>query len=161
MSDTPHYQSPLDTGLEDYSLEKREKDDKFDISALNQAELLALRTKIEAKITGTTLSELNLVKETLFQFQSAKVLQAEAGAANSDVPMNQRAQVQNSIAKILDQLGKIQMELYSSEKLKRLQAAVIKIVKQLPKPQQDTFFEQIESDFQVAEMEVDQVEQAA
>lgn len=141
--------------LQDFSLADVETNDKFDLSTMSQGELLALRAKIDGKLTGLSLSEVNLVKETLLQFQTAKSLQADANESGSDVPMNQRAQVQNSIANILTSLAKVQMELYDSERLKRLQAAVIKTVKKLPKEAQDTFFEALERDLNEAASEIE------
>lgn len=141
--------------LKSFSLQQPVKQKSHDVNAMNQDELLALRDEIEQKLEGITLSDVNLVKETMIQFKKAKKLQIDASAEDSEVPMNQRAQVQNSIANILDRLSKMQTELYDSEKLKRLQAAVIKIVKTLPKEQQDSFFEQMEIEIAQVEVEVD------
>ncbi len=139
--------------LTDYSLEVPQKVEKFDISAFDQRELLALRAKVDSKLQGLSLDEVNLVKETLLQFQAAKVLQADAADEDSGTPMNQRAQVQNSIANILSTLGKIQMELYDSEKLKRLTAATVKAVKLLSPEAQKAFFEAFQADLEQVEAE--------
>jgi hypothetical protein len=146
-----HPQAP---GLVAHSLQPVEKIDLYDISTMDEVDLLKLRDEIEQKLQGLTLADVNLVKETMIQLKKAKLLQIEATKKDSETPMNQRAQVQNSIASILDKLGKMQTELYDSEKLKRLQAAVVKVVKQLPKESQVQFFEMLEMEFAVAEAEV-------
>jgi hypothetical protein len=128
-----------------FSLQNVQKTDKFDLDLMDQAELLALRDKIDGKITGINLSEINLPKEALVQFQRAKRLQEKASEA-TDIPMNQQAQVQNSLGSVLKDLAKIQMSLYDSEYLKRLKAATVKVVQTLPKEQQDQFFELMEEE---------------
>lgn len=131
-------------GLGDFQLHSNEKKSKLDIDRLDQAGLLHLRAQIDAKIVGTSLSEVNLVKETLIQLQFAKVLQADAGKTINSVPMNQRAQVQNSIAAILDKLTRIQATLYSAEYTKRLQATLVKVLRTLPHETQVMFFEMLD-----------------
>ncbi len=145
-----------DTGmggyLDDFSLQAPvEGPETFDIEGMSQGELLALHGKIEGKLTGLTLEEVNLTRESLLQLQKAKILQAEATKKGTNVPMNQQAQVQNSIASILLTLAKVQMELYTSERHKRIQSAVVRVVKTLPKPQQDQFFTLLEQELKEAE----------
>jgi hypothetical protein len=148
---TPFVQNQ--SGLRDFSLSKTENSSKHDISALNQAELLDLHAKVEARITGLRLSEVNLEKETLLQFQRAKTLQEKANDTK-DVPVNQLAQVQNSIRTILESLGKMQMELHDSETIKRWKAALVRVVKAQPKEFQAAFFEQLDAAGQEVEQEL-------
>jgi hypothetical protein len=155
--DHPHSpEQPAKPGLlRDFSLEKTTNSSKIDLKQLDQAALLSLRAEIDSKLTGIKLSDVNLEQETLIQYQQAKVLQIEASKEDSKVPMNQRAQVQNSLANLLTTLGKIQMELHDSESLKRLKAAVIRTVKAQDKPFQDMFFELLERELDAAETEME------
>lgn len=123
----------------------------FDIEKLDEAGLLELRAKIDAKLPIKSLDDLDLVQESLRQLQMAKQLQADAAKRDAGVPMNQRAQVQNSIGSIITTLAKVQMDLYTSERIKRIQSAVVKIVKTLPKEAQERFFEMLEADLAHAE----------
>lgn len=132
-------------GLRDFSLEKTKNTSKFDIERMSQEELLLLHSKIEQRITGVKLSDINLEKETLIQFQKAKLLQEKAGESK-DVPVNQLAQVQNSIRTILESLAKMQMEIHNSEAIKRLKAAIVKIMKTQSKEVQDAFFDMLENE---------------
>lgn len=142
------------TALQDYSLAPEDNgDDALDIDDLTHDQILLLHAKLEAKIKGLDLTEVNLVRETLLQIQQAKALQIAASGNNT--PMNQRAQVQNSLAQLLVQLAKIQTTLYSSERIKRIQSSVIKVVKTLPKPEQDRFFELLEVELEEAAQETD------
>lgn len=147
-------------GLRDFSLDPEDNgsEDALKLDSLTQEELLALHAKIESRIGGLQLTEINLVKETLLQIHRAKVLQEDASKPNSGTPMNQRAQVQNSLAGLLTQLAKMQMDLYSSERIKRIQSAVIKVVKTLPQKQQDHFFDLLEIELEEAAKETDVVE---
>lgn len=140
-------------GLADFSLAKTEKTSKFDLNLMDQAELLDLHAKVEAKLTGLRLSDVNLEKETLLQFHRAKALQEKANTAN-DVPVNQLAQVQNSIRTILESLGKMQMDLHDSETMKRWKAALVRVVKKQPKAFQDEFFEMVEIEAAAVEQQL-------
>lgn len=153
MSDTN-----LSEGLQDFSLQPEDNDGAVKLDGMSKQELLDLHAKIETQLGGLALGEVNLVKETLLQIQRAKALQEAASEKSSGVPMNQRAQVQNSLANLLTQLGKIQVELYSSERIKRIQGAVVKIVRTLPKKQQDAFFDMLEVELAAAAQETDQIE---
>lgn len=139
--------------LASFSLAKTEKTPKFDISGLNQEELLELHAKVEANIVGLRLSDVNLEKEAFLAFQRAKLLQERATTTN-DVPVNQLAQVQNSLRNTLDGLAKLQTELHSSETIKRWKAALVRVLKKQPKPFQDEFFEAIEHEATVVEQEM-------
>jgi hypothetical protein len=152
-------EAPKSSGLASFSLEKVENTSKYDLNSMSQADLLALHSKVEGKLKGLRLSEVNLEKETLIQFQKAKALQEKANAA-SDVPVNQLAQVQNSIRTILESLSKMQMELHSSEEIKRWKAALIRVVKELPKETQTKFFDLLETEAQAVEQELQSTEDA-
>lgn len=148
------------TGLRSFSLKKEPVSSKTDVDSMSQEELLALRAKIDSKLTGIRLSDMNLEQETLIQYKQAKQLQLDANATGEGanaVPMNQRAQVQNSLASLLKDLAKMQMELHDSESLKRLRAAVIKVVRMQPKEFQDQFFDALDAEFQAAEAELNAV----
>lgn len=136
-------EAPKKSGLSDFSLAPSTNIDKFDLKGMNQADLLTLHAKVESKLVGIRLSEVNLEKETLIQFQRAKQLQEDA-STTTDVPMNQRAQVQNSLANLLTSLAKMQMDLHDSESIKRWKAALVRVVKELPKEQHAKFFDLID-----------------
>lgn len=145
------------TGLQDFSLQPEDNDSTVKLDAMSVQELLDLHARIESKLGGLAITEVNLVKETLLQIRRAKELQEKA-STDKGVPMNQRAQVQNSLGNMLVQLGKMQSELFNSERIKRIQQATIKVVKRMPKEYQDQFFELLEHELDVAAQETDDVE---
>lgn len=137
--------------LPDFSLQQPKKEHKQDLESMTQAELLALRDKIDEKLTGIHLKDVNLVQEVLIQLKKAKILQNKANSPGRDFPINQLAQVQNSIAKILNDLARLQNTLFDSEQRKRLQQATIKTVRAMPQEMQDKFFELYEPVLEEAE----------
>lgn len=145
--------------LQDFSLDPEDNEPGYlkIVNTLNQKELLALHSHVESKLGSLSLPEINLIKETLLQYQRAKSLQ-ELASTQGGIPMNQRAQVQNSLANQLATLAKIQSDLFNSERIKRIHSAVVKIVKTLPKPQQDEFFKMLEEEFAEAAKETDFVQ---
>ena len=90
------------------------------------------------------LHDLNLESELVLQYMAAQALQTLV-ATDDDIPANQRAQVQNSCAAALEQLAKLQGKLYTSERLKNIEQALIKAVKaHLPTEGQEAFFDAYE-----------------
>jgi hypothetical protein len=149
---------PKKTGLRSFSLGTEVKSSKIDLDKLDQKGLLELHAKVESRLVGMRLSDVNLEKETLLQFHRAKMLQEDANKSGTEVPMNQRAQVQNSLGNLLTTLAKMQMDLHDSESIKRMKAAVIKVMKEQDKAVQDRFFELLELEFERVETEMAQVE---
>lgn len=142
-------------GLQDFSLDPTENtSSKLDLNQMDQAELLALHSKIENKLTGLKLADVNLEKETLLQFQKAKVLQ-ELANTTKDVPVNQLAQVQNSIRGILESLARMQAELHDSETMKRWKASLIRVIKAQPTEFQKAFFDSLEQEAEMVEREIE------
>lgn len=142
--------------LADFSLQPQDNG-KIKVKGMTREQLLDLHAKVENELGGLGLMEVNLVKETLLQIHRAKLLQETASQAK-DAPLNQKAQVQNSLGSMLTQLAKVQIDLFNSERIKRIQGAVVKVVKTLPKPQQDQFFEMLQDELSRAARETDDVE---
>jgi hypothetical protein len=61
------------------------------------------------------------------------------GTGDGAVPMNQQAQIVNSLGSLLKSLGGLQMRMYDSERLKKLEGAIIEVMRTLPEEQQDLF----------------------
>lgn len=61
-----------------------------------------------------------------------------------DTPANQVAQVFNTISGILKEIVKMQTDLYSAERVKKLEAAMIQAIKLAPKEAQEEFFKEYE-----------------
>jgi hypothetical protein len=61
-----------------------------------------------------------------------------------DTPANQVAQVFNTISGILKEIVKMQTDLYSAERVKKLEAAMIQAIKLAPREAQEEFFREYE-----------------
>lgn len=75
--------------------------------------------------------ELDLEKELLEQYNTAKQLLHDA-SFDETIPLNQKAQAVNSATAIIGALIKTQAELYSLERIKKIEAVLIATLKQFP-----------------------------
>lgn len=115
---------------------------------------------------GTTVPEVVLPPEYLPEYGSLKNLNldselyaAYARAKNylsiiqvdKATPPNQVAQVMNTLTAILDKIVKLQTELYSAERVKKLEAAMIQAIKLAPPESQQVFLEQYQTLLKAAE----------
>jgi len=109
------------------------------LAGLGPDALLDLRGRIDAHLPALKLTDLNLETEIVIQYQQAKALLGRVIASDT-VPTNQKAQVANSCTAILDQLSKMQIRLYSSERFKAIEQVLIKALRTLPTATQEQFF---------------------
>jgi len=94
-------------------------------------DLLALRGRIDEMLPARELKDVNLERELVLQFLVTQQLQNTV-LAEEETPANQRAQVVNACAAILQTLTKLQEEVFKSERVKRLDAAVIGMLQEVP-----------------------------
>ena len=117
--------------------------DPFDFGNCDVPQLIMLRQRIEALLPARKLTDIDLETEIVLQLTQAKHLQS-AVLADSHCPANQKAQVANSCAAVLDQLIKMQVKLYDAERMKAIEQSLIKAVKTLPVEAQQMFFVEYE-----------------
>ena len=101
-------------------------------------DLLRLRADIDRRLPAKHLRDVNLERELILQHQATLELQNQV-MSDSDVPANQRAQVANAVASILQQLIKLQETVHTTERLKRIEGKLIEALNGLPKEQQESF----------------------
>lgn len=118
-------------------------EDPFDfVATLEQEQLLELRARIQARLP-MSLTDLDLESELVLQYQQGKVLLAKV-INDHGTPANQKAQVANSCAATLQSLVKMQTTLHDAERMKKLEQILIKVIRTLPKEQQEAFFQRYE-----------------
>jgi hypothetical protein len=122
---TPHTESNGNTGLENLDLYGK-KDNK------TTQPLAAYKP----------LSELNLEVELAELYGQAKAFLDNINPA--DVPANQISQVYNTINTILKEIVKTQTELHDAERSKRVEAAIIQLIKTLPIESQTPFIDELD-----------------
>ena len=138
--------------LKEHSLAKDIPAAKIDLLAgLTDEELISLRTKIDLRLQ-VDLSRINLAEEIGMQYRSAMVL-LQSIQDDKDVPANQRAQVLNSVRTTLADIIKQQKIVYSAERQKRYEAAIKKVLEQLPVESTRVFFD-LYGDYLAQEVQV-------
>ena len=111
----------------------------FRLSSMTEADRIDLRQQIDDTLT-LKLENMNLAEELALQFKQARALYADI-VNDPEVLANQKAQVLSTITSIIATITKAQAELYNAERLKKLEAAVLKALKTLPKDSQEGFFD--------------------
>jgi hypothetical protein len=110
----------------------------FDLANLDPDALLDLRAEIDQLLPVKHLKDLNMQRELVVQLLTTQRLQNSA-MKDDEVPANQKGQIASQVASILGTLGKLQIDVYSSERLKIIEGILIETIKNLPMEQQETF----------------------
>ena len=109
------------------------------LDGLDDAQLLALRRKIDVRLK-VEVKDLRLTEELGLQYRQGQVLLGSI-QDDDDTPANQKAQVYTSVSGILDKIIKQQGIVYSAERLKRFEAAFLKILQKLPPEDKEIYFD--------------------
>lgn len=109
----------------------KESKAKYIFKGLPDHELVALRDEITQLLPPLELANINLEEEMLLQLRSTRSLQNEI-IGDHEVPVNQKAQVANSVSATLVKLSELQEKLYTTERLKRIEKSLITAVSKLP-----------------------------
>lgn len=115
----------------------------FNWRTLPVEQLLIYRDEITQCLPATSLSELNLEQELLLQFHSIRALQTNV-LDDDALPLNQRAQVANSVASTLNKLVEMQSAVYSAERFKGVENAMIRTLNKLPENLAKEFLDEYE-----------------
>ena len=83
-----------------------------------------------------TSTSLNLEVELLEQYNRARKLLHEANY-NQEVPLSQKAAALNSATSIIAALIRSQAELYSLERIKKIESVLIETLKKFPEMQEE------------------------
>lgn len=102
-----------------------------DYSLLNPEELIRHYDEIKKHLPATSLKDVNLEEELLLQFHTLRKLQSGV-LGDAEFPLNQRAQVANTVGATLDRLVEAQEKVYSQERFKNLENLLVRHIKKLP-----------------------------
>lgn len=98
-------------------------------------------------MVAKTLRDINLEAELLEQYFALSKLFKDT-IHDSDVYANQKATLANSLTSLLDKIAKLQEEIYSSERVKRLETVILKTLQAVGDvPLTTRFLEQYEIAF--------------
>lgn len=115
----------------------------IDISLYNTTELYALRARIDARLPPTDINELDLEEEVVRQFMQVRDLQAQVLNGNEEA--NKKAAVINACTNALQALAKLQVELHTAERFKKIENLLIKHLKLLPVEVAESFMDQYQN----------------
>jgi hypothetical protein len=107
------------------------------LDSYSEAQLLDLRAQIDERL-GLSLQNVNMERELVAQLRVIKKVQTEV-LEEGETPANQVAQVANSVAATLTSLAKLQIDIYDSERLKKIERILIEQLKLLPTAAQNEF----------------------
>lgn len=110
---------------------------------LEDLSLKAPEEKVYLQATGGELKGLNLDGELYDRYTEAKQFLQDT-MMDPEVTPNQVAQVMNSVNSILKEIVKMQTEVQSAEKVKKLELAMVTALKLTTPEVQDAFFAEFE-----------------
>ena len=116
---------------------------KDPLAEMSQSELRRLRSEIDRLLPEQKLSDMDMPKELMDQFQVVKNLQSSV-MTDDEVPANQRAQVANAVASTLQNLVKMQTDFYTSERFRNIENLMIQYMKKLPLETATEFLDEYE-----------------
>lgn len=114
------------------------------LRTMSQTDLRRLRGEIDRLLPETTLSDMDMPKELMEQFQKVKDLQEDV-LNDDECPANQKAQVAGAVASTLQHLVKMQTEFYTSERFRSIENLMIKFMKGMPLEQAEAFMAEYEA----------------
>lgn len=139
----------LSAGIKDISLSRANQPvgDGFDTNKLDDREFLG--DHLDEDTAGVQgLETIDLLGETVRLFRQTRRLLSKV-LVNTATPINQQAQVVATLGTLLKTLSQQQTDLYDAERLKRLEAVVIRLVRDLAPELQDRFVAEYEREVQL------------
>ena len=112
----------------------------IDLSGLSMMGLLALRSRVHSLLPAVHLKDMDLSQELVLQVAALQELQRLTMGAE-EVPANQQAQVANSLSAALVNLVKLQGDVHTSERLKKIERILIESIQELPTDAQQRFLD--------------------
>lgn len=115
-----------------------------DLASYDDEQLIELRAEIDERLPSRRLKDINLEEELVRQLATVQKLQRDVLDDPEGTPANQMAQCAGAVANVLAVLSKLQVEVYSSERLKTIEGILIECVGTLPQGTQEEFFVEYE-----------------
>lgn len=116
----------------------------FNWSAMPVEDLIRYRDEITKHLPPLDLKDINLQEELLLQFHALRALQGQV-LNDDEVPLNQRAQLANSVGSTLDRLVELQEKVWSQERFKTIENTLIRHLKRLPEDVAEAFLADYEA----------------
>jgi hypothetical protein len=111
----------------------------IDVESMPIIERLALLTRIEASLPATSLKDVSLEKALVLQLLTAQELQ-KAVLDDDEATPTQKSQVTNTLSQVIETLAKLQIKLFSAERMKDIEGVLIDTVNDHMTPEQANHF---------------------
>lgn len=116
------------------------KASEIDVESMELGDRLALLARIETSLPATSLRNVSMERMLILQLLTAQELQKDVLEEESATPTH-KSQVTNTLAGIIDTLSKLQIKLFSSERMKEIEAVLIDTVNDvMEQPAREFFF---------------------
>lgn len=116
-----------------------------DLASYDDEQLIELRAEIDELLPAKRLKDINLEEELVRQLALVQKLQRDVLSDPGSNPANQMAQCAGQVANVLAVLSKLQVEVYSSERMKRAESILVETITTLPHETQVAFLDLYES----------------
>ncbi len=113
---------------------------QIDLAGFEPEQLLELRHRIDSLLPVKRLTDLNMEEELVIQLLTVQQLQRET-LNDEHTPATQKSATANAVAAALGSLVRLQSEVHTSERLKRIEQALVEAVKTLPADAQNIFLD--------------------
>ena len=110
-------------------------------------ELIKFRDEITNHLPPLSLKDIDMEQELLLQFRALRALQNDV-ISDEETPVNQKAQIGNSVSSVLAKMGEMQQTLYDSERLKRIEKILVSVLDTLPQETKEAFLAAYEAELE-------------
>lgn len=117
------------------------------IDKMTIPELIKLRDQITRRLPPLTIAEMDLEEEMLLQFHALRAAQNDV-IGSEEVPVNQQAQIANACGQQLKALADKQSEIYTSERVKRMEKTLIRLLNKWDSAQAEAFLDAYEKELE-------------
>jgi hypothetical protein len=115
-------------------------------ASMNTEDLVQCYDEVRTELVArgqTSLKTMNMEEELVLQYRDLRRLQAKV-IDDDSVPPNQKAQVANTVGSTQARLADLQNSIYSSERIKKIEAALGKVLDKLPEDAATAFLDHYE-----------------
>ena len=116
----------------------------FRLDSMAPEQLIEVYEEVRKRLPPIQIAKMNVEEELLLQFHTVRKLQTEIIGEDGVAP-NQKAQVANTVGNCLERIAKMQDEIYDSERFKRIESLLIRMLRKVPKEVAEEFLKDYEA----------------
>lgn len=114
------------------------------LDSMAPEQLIEVYEEVRKRLPPIQIAKMNVEEELLLQFHTVRKLQTEIIGEDGVAP-NQKAQVANTVGNCLERIAKMQDEIYDSERFKRIESLLIRMLRKIPKDVAEEFLRNYEA----------------